>query len=256
MKFTKLFFSLLCLTALVVVAWAGTLDAVVVLQIESGLKKTLSSFAIFRGIHGALSVLQASDISVKFFGFGGELALGQMLAPVNELVKDVSDIMLIAAISIGIQKVLLSISGMWVFSLALTIAALSWSSFKLKQVQPSAWLSKLLVVLIVFRFAIPMVTLGTDFLSDRFLAADAIASQELIEKAFGHLENPKGSLVIRDVKDRLQAMKTLTSSATEHLIKLMVISLLQTVVIPIFMILALYVFLKSSFSLPQRKSPI
>jgi hypothetical protein len=135
-----------------------------------------------------------------------------------------------------------------------------------------AWLSRTLVILLMLRFAIPVVTIGTDLLWQKFLAADYQASQRLMDSASGQVdklgstvpataENPglmeqmKGWLSkTADVKKNFEDLKQAAEQATEHIIKLIVIFLLQTLVLPLLLLWALYGVAKRAFEWPGQRA--
>ena len=106
-----------CMAAIVLCSWLGPLDAPATEQVDAGLKRALISFATARALNGVISVVQGTQVSAQPFGVGVNLTPGQLLAPLSELVKHFSDLMLAASIAFGIQKVLISIGGYWLISL-------------------------------------------------------------------------------------------------------------------------------------------
>lgn len=180
--------------------------------------------------------------------------------------------MLAASIAFGIQKMLISIGGYWPVSLVLTTAVLVWAGFHFRHQQPPALLSKICIILLMVRFAIPIVTIGTDTLSQKFLAADYATSQRAIDlssdnmtalnppvstssDATGIMEKMKGWFAKNgDVKTRFENLKKAAEQATDHIVRLMVIFLLQTVVIPLLLLWGLYAVVRGTFELSQRAS--
>ena len=185
MKLIRKIALFICLGALVVASWIAPLDAPASAQVDAGLKKALVTFASARAASGVISVLQGTQIDVQPAGIGATFAPGQVLAPINELVKHFSDLMLVASISFSIQKILISISSYWVIKLALTLAALGWASFIFWKRPPPPFLSKVLVVILMLRFAVPVAALGSDFLAEQFMQAKYEASQGAINVALG-----------------------------------------------------------------------
>lgn len=113
------------------------------------------------------------------------------------------------------------------------------------------------MVLLILRFsAIPVVTIGTDWLSNQFIAEDYATSQAAIERASGEIENanPGSSPAANNgwwgkVTDsphslpfipNFAAMKQAAEQATEHMTRLMAIFLLQTLVVPLLLLWGLY----------------
>ena len=263
---------IICMAAIVLCSWLGPLDTPATEQVDAGLKRALISFATARALNGVISVVQGTQVSAQPFGVGVNLTPGQLLAPLSELVKHFSDLMLAASIAFGIQKVLISIGGYWLISLVLTAAALGWTWFHFRHVQPPAWLSRVVVILLMLRFAIPLVTIGTDLLSQKFLAADYASSQRAIDASSGQVAmlNPPipGSTEAQgtwdkvkdwisksaDVKTHFETLKKMMEQAIEHIVKIMVIFMLQTLVIPLLLLWGLYGVLRGTFELPRHGS--
>ena len=274
MKNARQFFLAICMAAVVLCSWLGPLDAPATEQVDAGLKRALISFATARALNGVISVVQGTQVSAQPFGVGVNLTPGQLLAPLSELVKHFSNLMLAASIAFGIQKVLISIGGYWMISLVLTAAAFGWTWFHARRVLPPAWLSRTLVVLLMLRFAIPLVTIGTELLSQKFLAADYVSSQRAIESSSGQaaLLNPpippstesQGTWdkvkdwisKSADVKTHFETLKKMMEQAIEHIVKIMVIFMLQTLVIPLLLLWGLYGILRGTFELPRHASNV
>ena len=263
MKIVRQLALALGLAALVACSWLAPLDAPAMQQVDAGLKKAVVSFATARAINGVISVLQGTSIAV-----GVTVPLGQVLAPFNDLVRDFSNLMLLATVSFGIQKVLISISGYWAVSLILTVAAFGWASFHLRQRQSPGWLAKILVILLMLRFAIPVATLGADFLSQKFLGSDYAASQMAIDKALGQVTAVNPPIAPAAAGDgwwkkmqgalpnipNFSAVKDAVDQAAEHIVKLMVVFLLQTLLLPLLMLWGLYGVARGVYVRPRQLS--
>lgn len=258
------------MAVIVLVSWLGPLDTPATEQVDAGLKRALISFATARALNGVISVVQGTEISAQPFGVGVNLTPGQILAPLSELVKHFSDLMLAASVAFAIQKVLIAIGGYWLISLALTAAAFGWTWFHFRREPSPAWLSRVVVILLMLRFAIPLVTLGTEALSQKFLAADYTSSQQAIDvtsgqaatqnpavpagpEAQGFVEKVKDWVSKNaDVKTRFESLKKTAEQAIDHIVKIMVIFILQTLVIPFLLLWALYGVLRGTFELPRQ----
>lgn len=258
------------MAVIVLVSWLGPLDTPATEQVDAGLKRALISFATARALNGVISVVQGTEISAQPFGVGVNLTPGQILAPLSELVKHFSDLMLAASVAFAIQKVLIAIGGYWLISLALTAAAFGWTWFHFRREPPPAWLSRVVVILLMLRFAIPLVTLGTEALSQKFRAADYTSSQQAIDvtsgqaatqnpavpaspEAQGFVEKVKDWVSKNaDVKTRFESLKKTAEQAIDHIVKIMVIFILQTLVIPFLLLWALYGVLRGTFELPRQ----
>ena len=255
----------LLLLVLVACAWFAPLDAPAGEKVDAGLKRALISFATARALNGVISVAQGTEISVQPVGVGATFAPGQLLDPVNDLVEQFSDLMLGASVLFGVQKVLIGVGAYWPLSLVLTLVALAWSVTWLRQQRVIPWLSRLLAILLMLRFAVPVVTLVTDQVWQKFLADDYRVSQQAIDTASsdaaGQDPTLQGdpadrSLIDRlrgwfshstDVKARFGELKQALEKATEHVIRLIVVFVLQTAVIPAVLLWVLWAWARSLF---------
>ena len=270
MKFTRQIVAALCLVLAVACAWLAPMDAPATAQVDAGLKRALISFATARALHGVLSVVQGTQFSAQPLGVGVTLTPGQLLAPVNDLVKHFSDLMLAASVAFGVQKAIIAIGSYWLISAVLTGVALAWAFTYLGQQRVLPWLSKLLVVLLMVRFAVPVVVIGTDVIWQKFLAADYVATQSAIDSASGQAQKLGPSVVasvestsllerarqwvsgVTDVKARFDDIKLAAERVTEQIIRLMVIFLLQTLILPVLLLWALYAIVRGLVGAPER----
>lgn len=146
----------LSLATMVLCSWLKPLDSTAIQQVDAGMRRALISFAAARTLNAVISVAQGTEVSLQPVGFGLNLTPGQILDPVNDLVEQFSNLMLAASVAFDVQKVLIVISGYWMISLVLTTVALGWTWHYFRQ-QPSAWLSRMLVILLMLRFAVPTI---------------------------------------------------------------------------------------------------
>jgi hypothetical protein len=262
--------SLIAMVAVVLGAWFAPLDAPATAQVEAGLKRALISFAAARALNGVISVAQGTEVSVQPLGVGVTLAPGQLLDPINDLVEQFSNLMLMASVAFGVQKVLIAIGGYWLISLWVSGAAVAWTVWRMRQTRAPPWLTGLLVAGLMLRFAIPVATLGSDMLWQKFLASDYEASQQVIQTATGQVAqlNPPQAEAVNepgwidrikgwvsqngDVKLRFERLKQAAEQATDHMIKLIVIFTLQTMVIPLGLMWGLLALAKAALRPPFR----
>jgi len=248
----------LSLAALILCSWLAPLDSTAMQQVDAGLKRALVSFATARALNAVISVAQGTEVSVQPLGVGLNFAPGQLLDPVNDLVEQFSNLMLLASVAFGVQKALIGMGGYWPLSLVLTAAALGWAWLYLRRRAIPAWLSRTLVMLLMLRFAVPVVNIATDWTFREFLAADYETSQKVIDGASGQVatltpplpETPDKQGLLEntrrwwsqnaDVKTRFENLKQAAEQAIEHIIRLIVIFLLQTLLIPLLLFWVLY----------------
>ena len=258
MKYLRQAFVAIGLLALIACAWLAPMDVPATQQVNTGLKRALVSFASARALHGVLSVVQGTQVSAQPLGVGVSLTPGQLLAPVNELVKSFADFMLVASVAFGIMKFSIAMGAFWPVSAALTVIGLAWLWAYVRRNTAFLWLSRLLLLLLMVRFAVPIVMLGTDILWQQFLAADYTATQQAIAGAVGQAAQlspndaaggAEGSFLERarqwlssatDVKAQFEGIRMAAERVTEQIVRLIVIFLLQTLIIPLVLLWALY----------------
>jgi hypothetical protein len=242
----------LVLLVIVACSWLKPMDSPAMAQADAGLKRALVSFASARAIGGVLSVVQAAQLDIKPAGVGVTLAPGQLLAPVNDLVKHFADLMLLASVAFGIQKFLISIGGHFLISTVLTVTTVIWLYLKLRENYVPMWLSRSLVIILMLRFAIPVALIGTGELSQKFLNADYDVAQSGIKATAdavgvgGPAVSPASQapgwfspITIPKMPDYRKLKERLEESAG-HVVKLMVVFLLQTLLMPLVMIWSMY----------------
>jgi len=238
-------------------AWYKPLDGVATEQIDAGLKRSLVSFATARGLNGVISLIQGTQVSIQPFGIGTTLSVGQILHPVNELTSQFAELMLGASIAFVAMKVLIGIGSYWLISLSMSACALVWGWFRWHGRRAPALVERMLFALLIVRFAMPLVAVGSDAVFQRFMHADYVESQNAIEGNRNALStlapaiddsNP-GTGVVEQLKawwskvnlgESLARFKLAAGQVTEHIIKLMVVFLMQTLVIPLLLFWALY----------------
>ena len=156
----------IALAALLVLAvllcWLPAFQSVADRYVDDGLQRSLLSFATARALHSVVSVLQGTELAVQPMGVGLTLTLGQVLAPISDLVAQFADWMLWASIAFGLQKLLLSMGGSYGVTGVLSLIALAWLLLRWRQQTVPTWLSRLLVVLLFTRLVMPVTIIGSD----------------------------------------------------------------------------------------------
>jgi len=223
--------------------------------------RALVTFAIARTLNGIISVAQGTEVAVEPGGVGVNFTVGQVLDPINDLVERFSAVMLVATSSLGLQNVLLRMTMWWGTNLLLVLAAilalvaLWWPKFDNSNLRPVAM--RLLLVTVFLRFAVPVLVIGSNLVFDTFLAGEQAAAAQALEATRTEIEQinnevttPESdledqsvierlgsmldsSLESMNVSDRLDRLRDRVSNASEHIINLIVIFLLQTIILPL-----------------------
>jgi hypothetical protein len=248
----------LVVVLLALLSWHPGIEALAADQINSGFKRALLTFASARALNAVFSVLQGTEVAAQPFGIGVTLTLGQVLEPANRAVEQFSTVMLYATVAFGIQKTLLVVGSWWPISAALTFLSVIWAALYWIR-RPQLWLSRLLLMLFIVRFAVPAVTIGSDYVFDKFLAQDYAAGQKYLQAAPEQMErlapiNPADtanksftermksavSSPLQAVKQRYENLRAAAEQIVERMIQLIVVFLLQTIVLPLLFLWMLF----------------
>ncbi|HNP34766.1 MAG TPA: hypothetical protein PKK10_02830 [Woeseiaceae bacterium] len=241
------------------IAASGIVDKTAETYAEAAFKRALVTFAVARTLNGVISLAQGTELALEPGGVGVNLGIGQVLDPINDLVEQFSSVMLIATTSLGVQNILLKISSWWGTSAALAVAGLlAIIAIWWPRTQESRWLaigSRVLLMMLVVRFIVPALVIGTNVVANHFLEPEQAAATSALEATRVEIEelneqdelrmDPDQSLLDRlgtsvrntlqsmNVEARLDKLKSSTSQATEHVINLIVLFVLQTIILPV-----------------------
>lgn len=243
-------------------SFTGTLDDLGEEYTSAGFKRSLATFAVARALNGVISVAQETELVLQPVGVGVTLAPGQILDPVNDLIERFSWVMLASTTSLGVQNVLLEVAKWPFFSLGLLLIAVAWAWFSWvggdSKVQWTARFSRLLILGLVLRFAVPAIALASEgvyrvFLEQRYEtsigdlkhAADKVQvlnesldeQPNLVERAKLFVQSVAGGF---SLKQRMGEYQEAASAASESAIELLVVFLIQTILLPLFFLWLLF----------------
>ncbi|GHU28072.1 hypothetical protein AGMMS50256_09360 [Betaproteobacteria bacterium] len=264
------FFVVTLVVLMALCAWMPSFTTKANEQVDAGLKRAVATYATARLLNGIISVVQGTEVSAAPAGVGMTFSPGEILDPLNDLVEQFSQVMLMAMIAFGIEKVLLTVGASWVISLALSLIAAIWCLLHVQKKTEPRWLARLLLVLFVTRFAMPVSLMATDVVFEHFMASDYQESQEVlktvqgeaselgtvaVEEKQGFWEKLKSTTVdaFAEARAKLESLKQAAESAVDHIIKLMGIFVLETIVLPILFIWALFGIGRSVFETPPLR---
>lgn len=250
-------------TVLIVLAVAGALtghiDRASEAQAENALKNALVTFAVARTLNGVISAAQGTEVALEPGGVGVVLSVGEVLDPINDLIERFSAVMLVAASSLGLQALLLNITGWWGVSAFLVAAAAAFLVTIWAPESPAADYAvpalRILLIGLFVRFAVPLLIVGTTLISDAFLIPEQQAATAVLETTTADIEElneePQAasttdqslmdrlgemidsSLESMQVRERLGQLKESASRASEHIVSLIAIFVLQTIILPL-----------------------
>jgi hypothetical protein len=197
----------LAIAVLLTVAWLKPLDRSAETQLKDGLGRALATYAVARTFNGVVSILQETGVSIQPAGIGMSFAPGQILDPVNDLVEQFASIMLAVCVSIGIQLALLKLGGSLLVSIALTGGLLWWAMCLFRGRPLTPWESRLIVAVVVVRFAVPVVAASSEWAYQQALAQQYEQTQNRLTAT---VDEVKKTAPVQDLKsDQAQKDETL-----------------------------------------------
>lgn len=237
--------------------------------LDDALLKATASFALARGLNGVITVVQESSVSAGMI-VEGNVAVGQILDPVNDLIEGFSWIMLISIVSLGIQKLLIIVgvkAGLVLFGAALVALMIHWVVNQ-RAAGTSALGYRLLVLAIIVQAVVPLTSsigaaVSETFLARRYEEAEGAitAVQQDLQAEFGLSEASARRLFERlDPRNLVQTVTQKAAEVTSHVIDLMIVFVFETVVMPLLTLLVLLltfgIFLRAGDSAPAPRAEL
>lgn len=263
--------------AAAVAATSGHVDALGGEYAQEALARALVTFTVARTLNGVISTAQGTEVSLEPGGVGVNFSVGEILDPINDLIERFSDVMLVAASSLGLQIVLLRMSAWWgIDAVLIAVAAAAVATLwvpKAAAVLGSRPLRWLLVAGLV-RFAVPAFMVFSSLVFDTFLADEHAAATQALEATGNEIEtlneqaapplaeDPSlveqlgtllgDSLRSLNARERLEQLRDRVANATEQIIDLIVIFVFQTIILPLAFLWALVELFKGIVSRTAR----
>ena len=245
---------------LMTLSFTGHIDMIGEDYAEQGLKRTLVTYTIARGLNGMISVAQGTEVAVEPAGIGLVFTPGEILDPVNDLIEQFSTVVLVSGASLGIQRILIEMTS-WVWfsaivALAVAVAIFAvWKPFYFS-LHRRQFIYRLAIVLVIIRFVVPMIAIVNEgmylaFLQDEYetsksgleLSSQNIeqmqstpdpkviqTDQSLMEKLKQFYQSASNSL---DVSSNLEDLKELAAEISEHVLNMIVVFVVQTIISPL-----------------------
>ena len=218
------------------------------------------AYATCRVINASVSIIKDSTLQLEPAGVGISLAVGQALDPIDDMTERLSDVLVTAITSLGVQKLAYEISVSFVprllsiFLLALSIL-LWFENERVTLLQKT--ITRFIVLLVIARFCLPVSSVADQFLHKHFFDDQiseaneelAVGSAELdklkdlslpeTDGVLGTIENSASFLKqkIREFKNALVATVTNAGDIIENLLKLTYlyvgIFLIQVIILPL-----------------------
>ncbi|MDD2465291.1 MAG: hypothetical protein PHI97_14945 [Desulfobulbus sp.] len=131
------------------------------------------AYATCRVINASVSIVKNSSLNMAPAGVGVTLAIGQALDPIDDLTERVSDVLVTAITSLGVQKLVFEI-GTSIAPPMLAVLLCIYSILILVENNKLALLQtnimRLILFIIIFRSALPLSSLANNYLQEHFFA--------------------------------------------------------------------------------------
>ncbi len=160
--YKKIFISLL-LIVLVFVSSIQVVDKISSAQLDKAFTRSITVFAIARGLNGLISVVQGTEVYATPAGVGVNFAVGQIVDPMNDMVERFSWVMLMSSVSLGVQEIMLHIGQTMLVQVLLAVSvlimlAMLWER-RLWHAQTFNIVFKAVSVFVFLRFVVPLLIL-------------------------------------------------------------------------------------------------
>ncbi len=138
---------------------------------DEAITKAGLSYATCRVINATVSVIKESHLQLEPAGVGLSLAVGQILDPINDMTERLSDVLVMAITSLGVQELTYEISltlAPPIFAVfLLVLSLLLWfQNDRIIRLQKATM--SILLIIGIARFCLPLSSIANEFLQDNF----------------------------------------------------------------------------------------
>ncbi|MFH2093812.1 MAG: hypothetical protein ABIJ31_15740 [Pseudomonadota bacterium] len=135
------------------------------------IKKAGVAYATCRVVNASVSILKESSLKLEPAGIGVSLALGQALDPIDDMTERLSDVLVTAITSLGVQKLIYEISLALVFPilaiLLIFLAILIWfdneTVHRIRRI-----LTGVVMIVVIVRITLPVSAIANAFIHAHF----------------------------------------------------------------------------------------
>jgi hypothetical protein len=258
-----------------VLAGSPWLDKPADSALSNALSSTLVLFASVRGVDAVVSAVAGTELSMTPAGVGMTLAPGELLDPVNDLIEQLGELLMLVLTLLGLEKLGLALLGsFWVRALTATLLATAAGMLWLRPTQTwSRGVRKLVLMLVMVRVLLPLAAIGGELIARHVVdtrAGDAESALVLMSQnitaeqeqtaatASDTTEDPQpepgffdrlgdavqsvGSSL--DVQARMARLALQLESGVNHLVDLLALVTLRAVLFPALFLFACWLLLR------------
>jgi hypothetical protein len=223
--------------------------------------RAFMAFGLAKGLNMVISLIQGTQLSFTPVGVGLSFSIGEILDPFNDMVERFSWVMLASTVSLGVQKIILELSGGLFLQVALVLSVglatvLLWN----KRLKNSLYLSyslKLFAILLLLRFSAVLFIYSSEILYNTTLEKKYTNASERVLLTKTQLDDlhQKNKLLVYEQKkegffsglsskyDRvldnlniskqLESMHSSIEKASQSIVTLITIFITQSILLPL-----------------------
>jgi hypothetical protein len=236
------------------------LDTATDTYFRESITKAGVAYATCRLINASISIVKDSSLQLEPAGVGVSLAVGQALDPIDDMTERLSDVLVTAIISLGVEKLAyeigVSVAAPILSIFLLVLSLLIW--FKNERIISfQKTIMRFLLIILILRFCLPISSVANEFVN-RYFFADQIsdANKELtfysteierlidfslpdIDGVLGTVQNSASFLKAKSIefKNALSATVSNMGDIIQNLLKLTFlyigIFLIQVIILPL-----------------------
>jgi len=170
------------------------LDKTTDVYFREAISKAGIAYATCRVINASVSIIKDSNLQLEPAGVGTSLAIGQALDPIDDMTERLSDVLVTAIASLGIQKLIYEMSVSLVppvLSILLVIlSVLLW--FKNQRIRYlQKFIIRFSVIIIIARFCLPVSSVANEFIHQHFFAVQISEARENLALSTADLDKLK-----------------------------------------------------------------
>lgn len=157
---------------------------------KEGITRAGITYATCRVINGSLSIIKESSLQLEPAGVGVSLAVGQILDPIDDMTERLSDVLVTAITSLGVQKLIYEISISFapplLGGLLMFCSLLMWFEHShLQRLQRTAL--KLALLILIGRCCLPFASMANEILNEHFFNKQIVKATQELEIVSGDL---------------------------------------------------------------------
>ncbi len=189
------------------------LDRLSDVYFSEAIDKAVVAYATCRVINASVSIIQESYLNLEPAGMGISLAVGQALDPLDDMTERLSDVLVTAITSLGVEKLAyeigVSVAPQVIAIFLLIFSLLIWfENEKIAALQKNT--VRFLLLILIARFALPLSAIVNNYLQEHFFADEIAKTNKELQVGTAELDRLK-ELTLPEIDGMLGTIKNSTS---------------------------------------------